>query len=328
MDEHVPRAAPAFFDEDMIFDKDGLKTWRFHRTEIESAEQLLNGRAWIQVFEHALQAMPKVKPRRQLGLSMTDPSDPRHTMPTFDTKRRNDALKAMRDTSALPDIPDAARRGIGKTVRLPTGDEVLLICNVGPDAPPRLEVDGAPAKFRDMPIDRLPILAVASKCPHQQGCLADGELKDVEDIAGDGRRAIVRCAWHNMQFDLSTGQGEGNYYALQRYPVKVVQGTVYVGVAVEGLRATEAPFAGEMTSVAELRSATVDCGGANVNSGGTPIEAGEALPSMEVAPVLGAVPPPSSEVPDVEMESPPRGQPAAFHDLRSRSPRLLRHASC
>lgn len=316
---HVPRAAPAFFDQALAFDKDGVKVWRFHRTEIESAEQLLNGRAWIQVFEHALQAMPKAKPRRQLGLSMTDPSDPRHTMPTFDTKRRNDALKAMRDTSVLPDIPDAARRGIGKKVRLPTGDEVLLICNVGPEAPPRLELDGVPVKFRDLPIERLPILAVSSKCPHQQGCLADGELKDVEDIAGCSRRAIVRCSWHNMQFDLSTGEGEGNYYTLQRFPVRVVQGVLYVGVAADSAGATDAPSAAELAFAGQLRSTSMDCGAVRVEA--------RPAPEMDVdARPVAAAPPPCAEA-DVQMESPPRGAPAGLEELRSRSPRLSRRAS-
>jgi len=217
-------AGPAYIDE--INQLTG-EPWRFFRTKVEEPGQLTNGRAWIQTFEHVLKNLPR--PRRTLGVSLSDSGDPRYSMPAYGVKQRNDAAKAMREPSATPDLPEGARHGIGTQLRLPSGDEVLLIANVGPHAPAQL-----PNKFREMPLDQLSLLAVAAKCPHMGACLNEGEIKDVEDIvAPQSRRAIIRCPWHNMQFDLHTGEGIGNHNWLQRYPVRVMHGAVYVAVRVQ-----------------------------------------------------------------------------------------------
>eukprot|EP00928_Gymnodinium_smaydae_P007476 TRINITY_DN12688_c0_g2_i1.p1 TRINITY_DN12688_c0_g2~~TRINITY_DN12688_c0_g2_i1.p1 ORF type:complete len:356 (-),score=77.94 TRINITY_DN12688_c0_g2_i1:69-1088(-) len=266
-------AAPAFVDH---VDAETGSGWRFFRTDVERAEQVTNGKAWIQTFEHVLQKLPR--PRRTLGVSLSDSGDPRHTMPAFGAKQRNDAVKAMRDPAATPGLPEGARRGVGQQLRLPSGHEVLLICNVGSRSPAEL-----PRKFREMPLESLSFLAVAAKCPHMGGCLNEGELKDVEDLvppsrvlAGEapGRRAVLRCPWHNMQFDLETGQGVGNHLELQRFPVRVAFGAVYIGVPAEDAGAGAAsanvaaacapengplqPLAGAKQSAAEDESESMD----------------------------------------------------------------------
>lgn len=204
--------------------------WRFYRTKVEDTTAVTNGRAWIQTFEHVLRNLPR--PRRTLGVSISDSGDPRHSMPAYGAKQRNDAARAMREPDMTPGLPEGARHGVGTQLRLPSGDEVLLICNVGPQTPAQL-----PRKFREMPLEELSFLAVAAKCPHMGGCLNEGEIKDVEDIVAVGmdkpRRAIIRCPWHNMQFDLFTGEGVGNHSWLPRYPVRVMYGAVYVAVRLQ-----------------------------------------------------------------------------------------------
>jgi len=217
-------SAPAYVDH---ADPASGVIWRFHRTEIEGPEHVTNGKAWIQTFEHVLRNLPR--PRRTLGVSLSDSGDPRYSMPAFGVKQRNDATKAMREPDTTPGLPDGARHGVGVVVKLPSGHQVLITCNVGPEAPVEL-----PRKFREMPLEELTFLAVDSRCPHMQACLNEGEVKDVEDLAVPGvvprRRAIIRCPWHNMQFDLQTGEGVGNHLQLETYPVRVAYGALYVGV--------------------------------------------------------------------------------------------------
>jgi len=238
---------PAYADE---FDAATNSTWRFYRTAVERADQVVNGRAWIQTFEHVLQKLPR--PRRVLGVSLSESADPRHSMPAFVPKQRNDALRAMRDPVATPDLPEGARHGIGTHLRLPSGDEVLLLCNVGPQAPPQL-----PFKFRDMPLADLAFIAIAARCPHMGACMREGELKDIEDIVANAsvpsRRAIVRCPQHNMQFDAYTGEGVGNYLMMKRYPVQVAHGAVYIGVQLSSPEnQTLATVHGGANAVAEM----------------------------------------------------------------------------
>lgn len=229
---HFPEGVPHHFDE---VDPEGFR-WRFYRTEIERAEHLTNGKAWIQVFEHVLQNPPKraesdaPRPRRQLRAVVSDSGVPSHSMQGYAPKLRNEAVKNMRDRSALKDLPEGARGGVGKLLRFPNNEEALVICNVGPRAAKDL-----PRKFRDMPLEELSIIAIASKCPHQGGHLIEGELIDVEELAAPGtvagRQAIIRCPWHNYQFDLHTGEGLGNHCTpLRRYPVTVKFGALYVAM--------------------------------------------------------------------------------------------------
>eukprot|EP00933_Yihiella_yeosuensis_P071111 TRINITY_DN79300_c0_g1_i1.p1 TRINITY_DN79300_c0_g1~~TRINITY_DN79300_c0_g1_i1.p1 ORF type:complete len:289 (+),score=48.23 TRINITY_DN79300_c0_g1_i1:70-936(+) len=277
--------APAFIDE---VDPATGKRWRFHRTEIEKAEQLTNGRAWIQVFEHVVAKLPR--PRRQLGVSLSDSSDPRYTMPGVPMKQRNDAVKAMRDSQVTPGLPDAARKGPGQVIRLRNGEEVLLICNVGASSPKEL-----PQKFREMSLEALSIMAVSNKCPHMGGCLNEGELKDVEDLAGGPRRAILRCPWHNWQFDVRTGEGIGNHAHLPTYPVRVVHGALYVATLLQ-----EGPTTGD-PNVCDASPSKDSCGAMEVEGG-----------QMEV----------DMEDPEKRRSRSPRSRP--------RSPRVLRlqHTVC
>lgn len=292
-----PCAGPAYVDE---VDKNTGHLWRFHRTTIERADQLTNGKAWIQTFEHVLQKLPR--PRRTLGISLSECTDPRHTMPSFGSMERNAAVKAMRDPQATPGLPEGARQGIGTQLKLPSGEIVLVVCNVGPQAPLQL-----PQKFRDTPLEELAIIAVAAKCPHMGGCLNEGELKDVEDIAMPGtakvHRAIVRCPWHNMQFDLWTGEGVGNYNSLPRYPCQVMHGALYIGVHLDVSQTVTVP--------------STDGDAINVDTTMGTMEV-----DMEDGPMPTIVPP---ALTTAEMPSSMTAGLEAAMRVRSRSPKLLRH---
>lgn len=296
---------------------------RFFRTDVRSPSEVINGKAWVQAFEHVLQNMPQPpRPRRTLGVSMSEGHDPRHTMQAFGVKQRNDALKAMRDAAATPGLPEPARHGIGRLLRLPSGHEVLLVCNVGTDAPSTL-----PAKFRDMPLEALSFVAVGARCPHGGACLNEGELKDVEDLAAPGRRAFVRCSQHNMQFDLQTGEGVGNYLKLERFPVKVLHGAVYVGIPVAGPQVVP----GGNSSVAAAApvegppAGTMDVDMEGCDGCAAPVQPSEQhIPDKALA---GEMPPPpvpafsSSALHEIAAAA---AEAASGVRWRSRSPRTLR----
>ena len=62
-------------------------------------------------------------------------------------------------------------------------------------------------------------------CPHQGGPLGKGAL------AG----CIVTCPWHGFQFDVTTGQHQTSQSLVHPpFPVKVVDGQIFVKVAGEG----------------------------------------------------------------------------------------------
>lgn len=286
--------------------------FRFFRTDVSSAAEVVNGKAWIQSFEHVLQKLPELprpgpRQRRALGVSMSEGHDPRHTMQSFGMKQRNDALKAMRDAEQTPGLPDPARHGFGKVLTLPSGHEVLLVCNVGPAAAAAL-----PQRFRDTPLEQLTWLAVAARCPHAGSCLNDGELKDVEDLATPGRRALIRCPQHNMQFDLHTGQGEGNYLQLQRFPVQVAHGAVYIGVPLPGTQAAEGTPAPQPAAEAAMDVDMTD-GGAELEALPQPPRGPDAV--VPASALAGSMPPPAVPV---------CSSSAALERCRSRTPRSLR----
>jgi nitrite reductase (NADH) small subunit len=65
------------------------------------------------------------------------------------------------------------------------------------------------------------VFAVASRCPHKGGPLADGML------AGEQ----VVCPLHSLRFDRETGEcDQAGVCAVKTYPVEVVDGFVRVGV--------------------------------------------------------------------------------------------------
>lgn len=62
--------------------------------------------------------------------------------------------------------------------------------------------------------------ATDGMCAHQGGPIAQGQL------CGQ----IVTCPWHGWQFDVTTGKHELSPICLERYPVKVEEGRVWVDV--------------------------------------------------------------------------------------------------
>jgi nitrite reductase/ring-hydroxylating ferredoxin subunit len=86
-------------------------------------------------------------------------------------------------------------------------------------------------QMREFVVEDLEILVVnldgsfhafANRCPHQGGPLSKGRLED----------GVMICPWHLWRFDARTGRPhfpEG-YTGVARYPVKVENGQIFVGV--------------------------------------------------------------------------------------------------
>ena len=78
--------------------------------------------------------------------------------------------------------------------------------------------------------------AVANHCPHQSGPLCEGRLTEAvttdEDdwmLTWDGDERVIRCPWHNWQFDVRTGEHlDTSSYRVPTFDVEVEDGRVYV----------------------------------------------------------------------------------------------------
>ncbi len=84
-------------------------------------------------------------------------------------------------------------------------------------------------------------LAVDNRCPHKSGPLADGIVSG----------KAVFCPLHNWKIDLATGCAlSGGQGRVKKYPVKVVDGKIYVnfasGALHEGAEAAAVSAAQEM----------------------------------------------------------------------------------
>ena len=66
--------------------------------------------------------------------------------------------------------------------------------------------------------------ALDNKCPHQGGPLGEGSIE----------RGMLRCPWHGWDFHPCTGKSPGGYDdGIETFPVKEVEGAIYVGLAEE-----------------------------------------------------------------------------------------------
>jgi 3-phenylpropionate/trans-cinnamate dioxygenase ferredoxin subunit len=86
-----------------------------------------------------------------------------------------------------------------------------------------IEVDGKKitvAQYHDQ------LFAVAYKCPHASGIMADGSI----DAAGN-----IICPLHRYKFNLQNGRNtSGEGYYLKTYPVEVREDGVFVGMEEKG----------------------------------------------------------------------------------------------
>jgi len=162
---------------------------RWVSTGISKPADLVNGRAWIEKFEAVCE-----RPKRALQKSLTEGGVPEFRTGGLSNKDRNAALITLAKGGCPPP---------GKRVVLPTGDEVIFWFNVGPLA------------YKGDARDR--VFVTSARCPHQGVCLSEGELREIEDLAGV-LKPVVRCPRHNRLFDVSTGEGQGNDGCLRTYP--------------------------------------------------------------------------------------------------------------
>eukprot|EP00929_Paragymnodinium_shiwhaense_P088882 TRINITY_DN49194_c0_g1_i1.p1 TRINITY_DN49194_c0_g1~~TRINITY_DN49194_c0_g1_i1.p1 ORF type:complete len:318 (+),score=64.71 TRINITY_DN49194_c0_g1_i1:76-1029(+) len=179
---------------------------RWARSMVAAGRDLVNGKWWIKSFGDRCEGMRKAqaagaapKPGRRL-LSrqvLTDGDNPLFWASSKDLPMslRNEVVGQM----VAEGCP------AGRLERLPNGEEVIFWFNVGPTA------DVAP------PAER--VFVTGARCPHQGVCLATGELREIEDLAG-GQRPVIRCPRHNRLFDVSTGHGQGNDDALRSYKAR------------------------------------------------------------------------------------------------------------
>ena len=78
--------------------------------------------------------------------------------------------------------------------------------------------------------------AVANHCPHQAGPLCEGLLTEKVVPAGDdwmltwdGDERVIRCPWHNWQFDVRTGEHlDTEQYRVPTFETEVEDGRVFV----------------------------------------------------------------------------------------------------
>lgn len=182
------------------------------RTSVKKGADLVDGSAWIGAFEqrlkHAHQAVTAAPGRRLLRQTLSDGDSPHFWGGAADSTPnhvRNHILKAMFDECGT---------GPARREKLLTGHDVLFWFNVGPPGPPRERV-----------------YVTDAFCPHQGVCLISGELKDVEDLASNSKRGMIRCPRHNKTFDLRSGESPGNSELLRVYPCRFENGHWYVGVA-------------------------------------------------------------------------------------------------
>jgi len=207
-----------------LFEADGLM-WA--RTDISKGGDLINGKAWIQAFQDRCASMaatataPSVGRRRLLRQVASTGDEPQYWARSGDLANsdRNRVLEHM----AAEGCPRPGRR-----VLLPNGGEVIFWFNVGATA------DFGP------PAER--VFVTAARCPHQGVCLTDGELKEIEDLAGT-KKAVIRCPRHNRLFDVTTGLGEGSPDTLQTFPARFVHEHRRFYVAVGPARAATLPNA-------------------------------------------------------------------------------------
>jgi len=224
--EEAPRLVP---------DPDSRICWV--RTDIQKGADLVNGAAWISEFEKRLSNVQQhlvatSAPRRRLLRQTASEGD----QPQFWKKAsdaalplRNEVLKAMASGGCQPP---------GLPVKLITGHEIIFWFNLGPpEAHPRDKV-----------------FVTDARCPHQGVCLLEGELRDIEDMAGS-RHGVVRCPRHNKIFDLRSGQSPGNSEVLRVYTCRFENGYWYVGVDM-----SEAGLDVPPDSTAAVASADVEMG--------------------------------------------------------------------
>ena len=62
--------------------------------------------------------------------------------------------------------------------------------------------------------------AIYNKCPHEGGPLGEGRVKG----------HVVACPWHDLAFDIRSGQGTaGGGYCIGSYEVRVEDANIFIG---------------------------------------------------------------------------------------------------
>lgn len=203
------------------------------RTEVCKGADLVDGKAWISNFQQKLTdansclAAGGLRRGRVLRQTLSDGDAPQYYSGGGDANlpMRNEVLRAMQDQNRR-DGKDPSR-GCGRKVRLINNQEVIFWFNVGPPG----------SGYRDR------VYVTDAYCPHQQACLNESELKDIEDVTGE-KQCMVRCHRHNKAFDLRTGYSPGNAERLQTYPCRYEHGHWYVAIGPAPLQGAQIPVQG------------------------------------------------------------------------------------
>ena len=78
--------------------------------------------------------------------------------------------------------------------------------------------------------------ALRNRCPHQGGPLAEGRIDPLIEGSAPGEyllspdREVVRCPWHQWEFDVDSGlsPADPRRYRVRAYDVTVQNGRVYL----------------------------------------------------------------------------------------------------
>jgi len=75
-----------------------------------------------------------------------------------------------------------------------------------------------------------------NRCPHQGGPMCEGKITGLVQASEPGKYLyskageVIRCPWHNWEFDIRTGQSycEPDRFKTRAYPVEVADGAAVV----------------------------------------------------------------------------------------------------
>mmetsp|Transcript_29994 Transcript_29994/g.54654 ORF Transcript_29994/g.54654 Transcript_29994/m.54654 type:complete len:339 (-) Transcript_29994:145-1161(-) len=141
------------------------------------------------------------------------------------TRRTQRTLKVCRSVAEPPDSVEASTpsRSLSRNPSDPEARAFRAAHNTALQKMPHTAGVEVHVRSHSLALFRFQdrVFAVAAKCPHQGGSLAQGEVGDIEDMV-EGWRCYVTCPVHKFLFDLRTGRVlEGSCDKLRTYPVRL-----------------------------------------------------------------------------------------------------------
>ena len=110
---------------------------------------------------------------------------------------------------------------------------VAAVHEIPPGGRKRVEVEGRPIAIFNVNGE---LFALLDRCPHQGARLSEGKLVGLVEAEAPGeyrysrRGEIIRCPWHNWEYDLRTGKSrcEPERARVRSFPVAIEPGQTLV----------------------------------------------------------------------------------------------------